>query len=105
MQCKYFSNGYPVISTMAINSGEFKMCGEIMGMSVMQGGPGSHFLSPPVVAYITGKPLAIAGNKSELYKSTCERVSMMYLICVLPFKRDFYYGVYWNYRFIGIFVY
>lgn len=52
---------------MAINSGEFKMCGEIMGMSVMQGGPGRHFLSPPVVAYITGKPLSIEGNKNELY--------------------------------------
>jgi hypothetical protein len=63
---------------MAINSGEFKLCGEIMGMSVTQGGPAPHFLSPPIVAHIVGRPLSTDGNKNQKYKSACESVSMVH---------------------------
>lgn len=78
MQHKYFNNGYPVLSTMAINGGEFRTCGEIMGMSVVQGGPAPNFLAPPVVAYLVGKPLSTEGNKNQQYKSACESVSVIY---------------------------
>ena len=75
MQHTYFTNGYPVLSTMAINGGEFKLCGEIMGMSVMQGGPAPNFLSPSIAAYIVGTPLSKDANKNQKYKSACDSVS------------------------------
>ena len=78
MQHKFFNNGYPVLSTMAINAGEFRMCGEIMGMSLVQGGPAPSFLAPPVAAYLVGNPLTTEGNKNQLYKSACESVSVIY---------------------------
>jgi hypothetical protein len=49
-----------------------------MGMSVMQGGPAPHFLSPPIVAHIVGRPLSTDGNKNQKYKSACESVSMVH---------------------------
>lgn len=75
----FFCDGYPVLSTIAINSGDFKLCGEVMMMSVMQGGPAPNFLAPPVASYITGKPLLPTENQKSVYKSACENVSI-YLI-------------------------
>ena len=40
----FFHDGYPVSSTMAINSGAFKLCGEMM-MSEMHGGPAPNFFT------------------------------------------------------------
>ena len=39
IQRKFFHDGRPVSSTIAISSGECRLCGEIMGMSILQGGP------------------------------------------------------------------
>lgn len=78
IQHMFFHDGYPVLSTMAINSGDFKLCGEVMMMSVLQGGPAPNFLAPPVVRYITGKPLLPSEIQKSVYKSACENVSMVY---------------------------
>lgn len=76
MQHKFFSNGFPVSSTMALNGGDFKLCGEIMGMSVIQGGPAPNFLASQVVSYLLGKQLEIGENKTPRYKMACESVSI-----------------------------
>ena len=60
-------------------SGEFKLCGEIMGMSVMQGGPAPHFLSPPIVAHAyCWYDTFNRREKNQKYKSACECVSMVH---------------------------
>ena len=68
----FFNNGYPVLSTMAINNGDFKLCGEVMMMSVMQGDPAPNFPAPPVVSFITGKPFSRLEIQKSVYKSACE---------------------------------
>ena len=65
IQRKLFSNGMPVLSTVALNDQDFVMAGELMAMSVVQGGPAPSFLSKSVYAYITNKPLAISGNDPD----------------------------------------
>ena len=49
-----------------INSGDFKLCGEVMMMSVMQGAA-PNFLASPVVCYITGKPLSPLEIQKSVY--------------------------------------
>ena len=69
-----FCNGYPVSSAIALSNEEFKICGEVMMMSVLQGGPVPNFLAPPLAAYIVGKPLSRAKVKNIKYKKACENV-------------------------------
>ena len=39
-------NGVPLESTMALTQSMFKHAGELMAMSILQGGPAPNFLSP-----------------------------------------------------------
>ena len=80
IQRMFFHDGYPVPSTMAINSGDFKLCGEVMIMSVLQGGPAPNCLAPPVACFIVGKPLSPSEIQKSVYKSACENVSMVYTV-------------------------
>ena len=73
-QNRLFCNGYPVSSAIALSNEEFKLCGEVMMMSVLQGGPVPNFLAPPLAAYFVGKPLSLAEVKNIKYKKACENV-------------------------------
>ena len=41
-------NGLPVASTLAMTQDRFKYAGELMGISIIQGGPAPNFLSPVI---------------------------------------------------------
>lgn len=75
IQLKLFADGYPVLSTISITSEDFKLCGQIMGMSVIQGGPAPCFLAPEIASYILGKPLLVEKNKTPQLKQAAQSVS------------------------------
>jgi hypothetical protein len=75
IQRKYFCDGKPIQSTLALTSGDFNLCGEIMGMSILQGGPAPNFMSTNISTYLTGGILLTEDNQNESYRGLCERVS------------------------------
>ena len=75
IQRRFFSNGRPIQSTVALATREFKLCGEIMGMSILQGGPAPNFMSSNIAAYLTGNNLDTQDNQCQRYKTLGESVS------------------------------
>ena len=47
MSIRLFSDGMPVQSTMLLTDGQFKIAGQLMAMSIVQGGPAPNFLTHP----------------------------------------------------------
>ena len=72
---RFFINGNPVQSTLAISSGDFKICGVVMGMSILQGGPAPNFMAANITSYITGSKLSPNENKDIKYKAITDSVS------------------------------
>jgi hypothetical protein len=54
---KYFRNGCPVEFMIALSAKEFRVAGEIMIMSILQGGPAPNFLLPSTYSYISKESL------------------------------------------------
>ena len=54
---KLFHAGKPISSTVSMMNGDFRIAGELMVMSVLQGGPAPCFLHSNVFCYLVGKPL------------------------------------------------
>lgn len=79
IQRKFFPNGQPIQSTLAITSGDFKLCGEVMGMSILQGGPAPNFMPNNIVSYITGGVLLPSENQNHSYRTLGESVSQLSL--------------------------
>ena len=55
---KFFKNGKPVNSMVALTAGNFKTCGKVMGMSILQGGPAPNFWEPEIASYLVEEPLS-----------------------------------------------
>jgi len=49
---KFFKSGKPVNSPVAMNAGDFKTCGAVMGMSILQGGPAPNFLAADIASWL-----------------------------------------------------
>lgn len=49
--------GRPVSSTVTLLDGDFSMAGELMVMSIIQGGPAPNFLNSSVLQYLVKQPL------------------------------------------------
>ena len=62
---KFFKNGKPVNSTVALAAGDFKTCGAVMGMSILQDGPAPNFLAADVASYLVGDPLCPASHRRK----------------------------------------
>ncbi len=77
MQRKYFCNGKPIQSTLALTSRDFNLCGEIMGMSILQGGPAPNFMATNIATCLTGGILLTEDNQNESYRILCESVSTL----------------------------
>ena len=73
---RFFKDGKPVNSTVALNAGDFKTCGKAMGMSLLQGGPAPNFMSPDVASFLIGEPLSPSENQDPLLRTTSERVNL-----------------------------
>ncbi len=69
---KFFRDGKPVESTIAITNGDFTLCAEIMVMAILQGGPAPNFLSASVASYLVGAALLPNNNKNAEYKLLSE---------------------------------
>ena len=54
MNIKLFCNGEPVVSTLALVSGEMKHAGELMVSRIVHGGPAPNFLTKWVYEYLVG---------------------------------------------------
>ena len=72
---KFFKDGRPVNSTVALNAGDFKMCGAVMGMSILQGGPAPNFLAADIASYLVGDPLCPSDNQDPLLRRAAEEVN------------------------------
>ncbi|CAB4024133.1 G2 M phase-specific E3 ubiquitin- ligase-like [Paramuricea clavata] len=70
---RYFHDGSPVKSTIAISNGDFKLCGIIMGMSIKQGGPAPNFMTHAVSCFFTGCEMLTSDVRSSAYQDivTC----------------------------------
>jgi hypothetical protein len=72
---RFFIGGKPIKSTMAVSSGEFKQCGIIVGMSIMQGGPAPNFMDHGVSCFLTGCKLSTSLIENQAYKEIVASVS------------------------------
>jgi hypothetical protein len=70
---RLFSEGIPINSVMALANEDFRVAGELMAMSIVQGGPGPYLFSS-VIYNIISKDLAIEDCKSSFIKDTCQKV-------------------------------
>lgn len=73
MERRFFISGNPVSSTMMLMQGDYKVCGEVIAMSIMQGGQAPCLFSQSVFEYLM-RDLKIANIHSSFYKSVCEQV-------------------------------
>lgn len=78
MEIHLFSDGVPVQSTIALTEGHFKVAGELMASSVLQGGPAPNFLAGWVYQFISGGlntvSIQIEDIKKESIKAVGEKV-------------------------------
>ena len=54
-----FNEGKPSDSMVSLLNNEFKIAGEVMVMSIIQGGPAPAFIAPSAYAFLTGQPLDV----------------------------------------------
>ncbi len=78
MEIRLFSDGAPVESTIALTEGHFKIAGQLMASSVLQGGPAPNFLSDWVYQFISGGlstvSIQVEDIKDNSVKVTIEKV-------------------------------
>ena len=72
-------DGKPVSSTVALMDGEFQLAGEIIAMSLLQGGPAPCLFSEEVVQYLTKQPLSY-DKSSDACRSICQKVCSLKVI-------------------------
>ena len=70
---RLFPCGSPVQSTLALTMKDFKMAGEIMAMSILQGGQAPNVMKSYVYDYLCGK-LSVHKMKSVSNREICEKV-------------------------------
>jgi hypothetical protein len=73
---RFFDDGYPIASAVALSNNDFKLCGEIMSMSILQGGPAPNCFAPPMANYILGKQLSTDDVKDAELKTAVDNVSL-----------------------------
>ena len=74
VEAKLFSNGKPINSIIALQNEDFKRAGEVMVMSILQGGPAPAFLHPAVFNFITNQKLCIEDIPEPSYKAAASQV-------------------------------
>ena len=70
---RLFPNGKPIDSTMALTSRDYKLAGQIMAMSVIQGGQAPHLMSAQIFEYLCGM-LSVNNMSSIHHKDLCQKV-------------------------------
>ena len=62
-------------STMALTGKDYRLAGEMMAMSVIQGGQAPHFISAQIFKYLCGDR-SVNNMNSIVHKELCEKVSI-----------------------------
>lgn len=62
-------DGVPIESTVALTAGRFKYAGELMAMSIAQGGPSPNFLSP-IIYDVIPKGLSQTSLSVDMIQNT-----------------------------------
>ena len=75
---RLFPDGVPTKSILAVTRDDFVTAGEVMAMSVVQGGPSPNFLAQEIYNVVS-RSFAIEELKDESLKETCVKVQMIYL--------------------------
>lgn len=70
---RLFHDGVPVDSTISLSKGEFKMAGEVMAMSILQGGQAPNFMSHIVYNYLSDS-MEVEDIMSPVHKELCAKV-------------------------------
>lgn len=78
---RLFQNGWPVNSVIALSSHQFRIVGEIMVMSILQGGPAPTFLDQTVYSYISRTTLDPEKNNNILHRNVAKRVNFLLFVC------------------------
>lgn len=73
---RLFPDGKPVESTMSLTRKDFKLAGEIMAMSIMQGGQAPNLLASQTFNYLCGN-LSVCQINSIPHRELCEKVSRL----------------------------
>ena len=73
---RLFPNGKPVESTMSLTRKDYKLAGEIMAMSILQGGQAPNLITSQIFNYLCGN-LSIYQMNSVPRQELCEKVSML----------------------------
>lgn len=73
MERRFFISGNPVSSTMMLMQSDYKVCGELIAMSIMHGGQAPCLFSQSMFEFLI-RDLKIANIHSSFYKSVCEQV-------------------------------
>jgi len=71
---KLFLMGKPTDSMVALNNRDYLFAGELMVMSMLQGGPAPAFLNPSEFAYLSKGSLAPEDNEGN-YKAVAMKVN------------------------------
>ena len=74
---RLFPDGIPAKSTMALTMQDFKQAGEVMAISILQGGQAPNLLQPHIYGYLCGN-LSIEKMKSVSKRDICEKVNVHY---------------------------
>lgn len=81
---RLFRDGFPVVNMVALANEEFKVAGEIMASSVVQGGPAPCVLSTSAYAYIVHGVSSIkADDANDIVEDVClkEIIEKVYTTC------------------------
>ena len=79
VQRRLFSEGAPVESTISLATKNFKLAGEIMAMSILQGGQARNLFSANIFNYFCGN-LQAKNIDSPLARDLCEKINRMKLL-------------------------
>ena len=80
---RLFPNGIPTDSTMSLTRKDYKLAGEIMAMTIMQGGQAPNLMSSKIYEYLCGK-LSVSQIESNASRKLCEKVRLQILNYNLP---------------------
>lgn len=70
---RLFLNGSLIQATLALAKDEFRVAGEIMAMSIAQGGPAPNFLSQETYSIIS-RSFIIDNCHNQSFKKVCKKV-------------------------------
>lgn len=86
IQDRFFIKGSLTSSTVSVINEDYKLVGEVMGMSILQGGSAPNFLSENLFSYLAQKHLVDDGCSQDCLKIINKVIVGQLSIHVIMFK-------------------